>query len=379
MLVERAVQLIDILRRRWLWFVLPLFFALPAAYFYIKSAPIKYSAKSVILLQAANRSLEWNNGAGGFPRQNVIEQISVIEAWLKSDHVLEELMPQLIDGPPPVTPTERFATMARLRNAITFELVGNAVLEVRFDGAKGQGLGRKLEILVARMLEGVMNPEQGILNAEQLIMVRHTEAVEEAEKSLNAALLVANVGAPDQVKSKLRQIFNLQHGQGRVTMAEASSGAGTDAAVRVERQTDNRRPMTLRSAEEALQRTAEADQERKALSNDAELVAQLEKLYKTYDDAQLTLNAMVQRSRTSANTFVRVFDAPERLVIIGRPRDPIHGEKSAFKYAIAGLFGLMLLVTGAALLHEILDRRLYTRDEFEGAAGIPVIGRLPRR
>lgn len=373
MLIERLIQALDILRRRWLLLLLPLLVALPGAYLYVKLAPVKYAAKSVILLQSANRGTDWNSGAGGFPRQNAIEQINVIEAWLKSDHVLEELLPQLIDGPLPTNLREQGIELAKLRNSLTFELVGNAVLEMRLEGSKAEGLGRKLEIIVTRLLEGVLNPEEGILSAEQMILLRRADAAREAERNLKNAITAARLGPVDVVMSKLRAMYQLQRGRGRVAAVNAEPGASQARGTSAERTSE---PNGVADRSRLL---VHLDAERKALSPDAALVERIEKLFAHYEEIQTSLEALVQKSRSASNTYVRIFDSPERLTVVGRPRDPLQGEKSARKLAIAALMALAMLTAGIILLLELLSPRVYTSADFESVAGLPVIVRLPRR
>jgi capsular polysaccharide biosynthesis protein len=373
MLIERLIQALDILRRRWLLLLLPLLVALPGAYLYVKLAPVKYAAKSVILLQSANRGTDWNSGAGGFPRQNAIEQINVIEAWLKSDHVLEELLPQLIDGPLPTNLREQGIELAKLRNSLTFELVGNAVLEMRLEGSKAEGLGRKLEIIVTRLLEGVLNPEEGILSAEQMILLRRADAAREAERNLKNAITAARLGPVDVVMSKLRAMYQLQRGRGRVAAVNAEPGASQARGTSAERTSE---PNGVADRSRLL---VHLDAERKALSPDAALIERIEKLFAHYEEIQTSLEALVQKSRSASNTYVRIFDSPERLTVVGRPRDPLQGEKSARKLAIAALMALAMLTAGIILLLELLSPRVYTSADFESVAGLPVIVRLPRR
>lgn len=378
MIIERLIHALDLLRRRWLLLLLPLLVALPIAYLYVKSAPVKYTAKSVLLLQSANRGADWNAGAGGFPRQNVIEQISVIEAWLKSDHVLDDMIPQLIDGPLPATPQAQIIELTKLRNSLTFELVGNAVLEVRLQGSRAEGLGRKLEIIVTRLLEGVLNPEEGILSAEQMILLRRGDAAREAERSLAHAITAARLGPVEVVKSKLRAMHHLKRGRG-LAAAGSEPGAAQAGGLLVERAgvPDGASPGPAVAERSRL--LAQLDAEQKTLSPDAALVERIERLYANYEEIQTSLEALVQKSRSSGSTYVRIFDSPERLTIIGRPRDPLIGEKSAQKLAIAALMALMLLTAGIILLLELLDPRAYTSEDFESVTGLPVVARLPRQ
>jgi hypothetical protein len=378
MITERLVHGFDILRRRWLYLLLPFLAAIPVAYFLVKAAPVKYVAKAIILLQSANRSADWSTVGGSFPRQNAIEQISVVEAWLKSDHVLDDLLPQLIDHPVPETAHERAIELIKLRSALTFELVGNAVLEMRFEGSIANGLGRKLEIIVTRLLEGVLNPEEGILSAEQMILVRRGDAAREAERGLGAAIAAAQIGPVDIIKNKLKLINQLQRGRIRTVASAVDPMSVTAKGSLIERATTQEAATVLPVTADRSRLLSQLDSERKSLSGDAATVERLEKLYAHYEELQLSVEVLVQKSRASNTTYVRIFDSPERLTIIGRPRDPLVGEKSARKYAIAALMGVLLVSSVFIVLLEFLDPRVYSRDDFESVSGLTVVARLPR-
>ncbi len=373
MLIERLTQAVDILRRNWLALLLPVLISVPIAVLFVKLAPVKYVAKSVVLLQSANQG---NPISGALPRQTAIEQVAVLEAWLKSDHILDEMLPELRTGPPPTSPQAQVAERAQLFRALTLELVGNAVLEVRLEGSQAKGLGRKLEIIVTKLLEGVLNPDEGLLSAEQLILARRGEAAAEAEKSLKNAIAAANLGPVDVVKSKLRTIQQLQQGYTALT-ARGSEVASIDAPTNATSDSKFAIDGDPEATDQA-KAIATLDRERNALSPDRTLVANLEKLYANFEMLQTSLEALLSKSRSAGNTYVGIFDEPEKLTIIGRPRDPLIGEKYATKLAIGLLFVLMFATAGLVLLREFLDPRVYVRDDYEKATGLQVIARLPR-
>lgn len=378
MLIERLAQAVDILRRNWLALLLPLLISVPIAAIFVKMAPNKYVAKSIVLLQSANQG---NPISGAIPRQNVIEQVAVLEAWLKSDHILDELLPELRNGPPPTSPQAQVAERAILFSALKLELVGNAVLEVRLEGSEAKGLGRKLEIIVTKLLEGVLNPDEGLLSAEQLILARRGEATAEAEKLLKNAVSAANIGPLDVVKSKLRTIQQLQLGHTKLTGSGsevASINLPTNSASDSNTGQSGKFAIDDPEAADQAEALATVDRERNALSPDRAVVENLEKLYANYELLQTSLDALLSKSRSAGNTYVGIFDAPERLTIIGRPRDPLVGEKYAKKLAIGFLMVLMISTAGLVLLSEFLDPRLYIRDDYEKASGLQVIARLPR-
>lgn len=71
-----------------------------------------------------------------------------------------------------------------------------------------------------------------------------------------------------------------------------------------------------------------------------------------------------------------IFDSPDNLLVVGRPKDPIFGESIAKKPAIAGILLGALVSVGLVLVVEFLEGRMRTRREYETVAGLPVVARL---
>jgi capsular polysaccharide biosynthesis protein len=356
--IERILFALDGLRRHWMLFLLPLFIAAPFAAVAWKLAPNKYEAKSTILMLSANRPSDLS-GSSGFPRQSAVEQVAVLEVWLKSDHVLGPLLPQLLDGRVPADAESLGVELQRLRRSLTLRLIGAAVLEIQLDGSEARGLGRKLEIIVTRLLEGVLNPEAGILSAAQLILTRREESMEEAASALAQAIKNSGLESPERVRAQLMALRTLKQSRG----AESSESVPRPASSR---ETD------------LISTALSINEARAAIARDPKLVAKLEDLYDAYEDARAAYQQIKDKAGPSSTSYVRVFDAPERLTVIGRPRDPLVGSSSGTKFAIAIVLIAGLASLGLVGLAVVLDNRLRIGEDFANIAGVPVIARLHR-
>jgi capsular polysaccharide biosynthesis protein len=75
-------------------------------------------------------------------------------------------------------------------------------------------------------------------------------------------------------------------------------------------------------------------------------------------------------------TYPGIFEAPERLTLIGRPRDPLFGQSPIKKYAVLAL--LLSLIFGGllAVLAEYFDPRVRSRRQVRAATGLPVVARV---
>lgn len=347
---EYFVLALCITKRRWKLMLLPIAIALTLAALAIKFAPTTYVAKSLILLQSANRSAANSYGGG---RQAAADQITAIDAWLKSEQVIMGLLPQLVDAKLLTTPADIVLQSVVLRKALTLELVGGSALEMRLEGRSPVGLAAKLEIVIARLMEGLTGPEQSILNAKQFVLVRRNEAVTAAEAALLKTISLASLGPAEKVVAQLRQLSDAQLQQsGRPR--QPADGAVGNAAV-----------------------SPAIQDMRRAISSDTRIVAELERLYAQLNAAQQQADAMrgaTGNGRNNSN-YVGFFDAPENLLVVGRPQDPITGESSAKKIAIAGILLSLIAGLGMALLAEILDGRLRTERQYATSSGLPIITR----
>jgi len=349
---EQLVFILDIVRKRWLLFIVPVVAASLLSFAAVKLAPTKYTASSLIMLQAANRV---PSGLAGGHHTNTVEQVQAVEAWLKSDPVLAELVPLMAGYTPPETPIASIVRMRVLAASLSLEVVGNSVLQIKIESDRPEGLGHNLEIVLARLMEGLTGPEQNIFSAPQFVQMRRNEEAAAAEAALMRAIEAGGFQAPLQIRAELHHRMNSQqygggHGTPADQVADAGNGAQADAADRL------RRP----------------------ISDDPAKLAELERLYAAYQDAADKQTAFRAQTGVPRSNYVSIFSSPDDLLIIGRPKDPIAGESAARKIAIAGVLLSVVLGCGLVLLAELMGGVLRTRREYESASGLPVLARMPK-
>ena len=342
---ELLVASIDVLRRRWKLMCIPVVIVGILAAVAVQFAPTKYTAKALILLQGANRA-NAGYGGGGIQRSQMLEQVGAIDAWIKSDHVLAGLLPQLSAFEVPDSPAEAQIQMRVFRASLTLELMGGSALELRLQSANREGVARDLEIIIARVMEGLTGPDQSIFSASQFVVMQRSDAMETAEKSLLAAIDRFNPSAASGIRGQLDRIWDLTHQPG------AAAGNGNGAAA--------------------------LTQLRREISTDASIVGELERLNATYRDARDRFMAASTQAATGRTNYVGIFDAPDNLLVVGRPEDPIIGESSAKKIAIAGILLSIMISGGLVVLTELFFGPLRVRKEYEAASGLPVVARVGR-
>lgn len=336
---EYLVLFLDIVRKRWMLLVVPIAVASVLSLAAMKLAPTKYTASSLILLQAANRA---PGTFGGGSYTNTVEQVQAVEAWLKSDQVLAEVVPRMTGFTPAKTPFQTIGQTRALAASLSLEVVGNSVLEISMVSNRPEGLGHNLEMVLARLMEGVTGPEQNIFSAPQFVRLRRDEEAAAAEAALTRAIEADGVQAPAQIRAELQQLW---------TMSRNIRSPG---------------------------RAEEVDRLRRSISDDAAKLAELERLYAAYRDAADRQAAFQAHAGASRSNYVSFFNSPDDLLIIGRPTDPIAGESSARKIAIVGMLLSVALGCGLVVLTEMMSGVLRTRREFEMTSGLPVVARIGR-
>ena len=339
---EYIVFVIDVVRRRWLLLLVPVLIAGIAGFTAVKLAPKKYMATSILLLQGANRAA---TGGGPVQQLNAFEQVRALEAWLKSDQIMTEILPEMSGYTPPASREALLIQTRILASSLSLELVGNSVLQISLEGANPVGLGRNLEIIIARLMEGLTGPEKNVLSASQFMVMRRSEDVALAEKALMQAIDAGHLESPSRTQALLQQLWLLTSKQ---------QGSGDTRAKTSE---------TIKSL-------------RKQISSDPTLVRELERRYADYQTALMREERVKRDANPSRGNYVSIFDSPGNLLVVGRPKDPIIGVSAAKKPAIAGILFSFLLGGALVVLVELLDGRVRTRKEYESLAGLPVVARL---
>ena len=335
---EQLVFALDIVRKRWLLLCIPIVLASVLAYAAVHLAPTKYTASSVILLQGANRNV---GGFSGAQHANTVEQVQAIEAWLKSDQIIAELLPQMTGYKAPESPIERLVQMRVFAASLSLEVVGNSVLQIKLTGDRPDGLGRNLESVLSRLMGGLTGPEQNIFSAQQFLNMHRSEEAIATERELVRAIEVSGLQqSPPQVRAVLHQLWMLKR-----------QGQPADAAA--------------------------ADRLRRSISENAKLVGQLAQLYSAYRNAA-DRQAALGQAGPARSTYVGIFSSPENLLIVGRPKDPLVGESAARKLAIAGVLLGVVAGFGLVVVAELLGGVLRTRRDHEAASGLPIMARLSK-
>lgn len=346
---EHLVFLVDLFRRRSAILVASVLAAAALGVAMVKIFPKTYVSTSLILLQAANRTVGAGASTNAFGRDRALMQVAALSTWIKSDQVLVELVPQLYKPADYSDPSKAFSLLRRLRASLSLELVGGSTLEVSLAGGSPDNLARQLEVIVARILQGLTTPEASILSAPQFLAMKTREERKTALAHLRRRIIQVGFADADAVIRELEQ--------------PASPSLATQQAP------------TRRQAGGARQPEVSNETLRQSLAKSPAL-PELQTLFETYRKIEQRAAANGQDDQSAQSNWVSIFDAPENLLLIGRPKDPLYGESPAKKFAVLCL--LLGIVTGLAAMiaQELVRPRPRRRSEFETIAGVPVVARL---
>lgn len=340
---EYLVMAAGIVLRRWKHFLAPIAVATALVLVGVKMSPTTYVARALLLIQSANRPVVGVSQAQG-TRQTVLDQMAALDAWLKSDEVLGSLLPGLVDPALLTSPERIWSQMKIMRTRISMELVGGSAIEVRLEGSDPAGLGGRLEVILERLMEGLLRPERGILSAQQFLEVHQREAVLVAEAALSRAIVESGLPDTDKLRPILKQLNDLKLQQ----------ISGVETAVTV---------------------SAQMDSLRQQISDDPRVLARLELLYAQYHVARQGLSDSHGVAAKQRN-YVGIFESPENLLLVGRPQDPVYGERPAKKIGVALILLCALLSAAYAATMELLYGALVTAGQFASVTGLPVIARV---
>jgi len=397
-------------RRRFL-VLLPILFMVPVSIAAALILPKAYIARSLLQLQESGRDNPFaRDGDGASSVYRVQERFQGLRALLISDRVLSQALGAEVDKLPP---SEREKRTGELRQALAIDLIGGDFIEVKLSGAQPEGLGKRLETVMASFLEALI-PEQGGATAAQLMLSarrQELDALNRAKEEVRRELTALLPNGSDEAAQRLSTIEQVRSGRWNTLVqieAEISrlrealgkpsdeqleremaalpargSGEADQSAIRDQQSSD--RVQALAALKSLLPQRQSLAAQTQNLGTDAatlkgdmsrfqELQERLTGLEKEIAAARQTYDDYQKRfSNTNAVRSVGILRAPELIRIVDPPRDPVNPSGSRVLYVLSGLIAGALLGLGLAFVAERLDQRIRHSDEASEIAGIPVL------
>lgn len=199
-------------RRRYLICV-PAILLLPLSILGSRYAPKTYEARTILLLQETGKENPFlKDFVVGL---HVKERISALRALVKSEHVLLNVLKDIKTPAELADPHYVAIQMRQLGGAITVELIGTDLLELRLRSGVPQGMGRTLGAIKQRFLERLLSPERSTLGATRKFLAdqlaERKKSLDEAEQEMAEFRIRYADKLPGLLTSNVQQLGSLQH------------------------------------------------------------------------------------------------------------------------------------------------------------------------
>lgn len=184
--------------------------------------------------------------------------------------------------------------------------------------------------------------------------------------------LAVNTEEHPNVISLERQIADLE---AKMASGEVADAADPQRSILIEstrRSVEDMRTMLrevnteLAEREQAVARTAQREEELKALEDDAQVLR----------DNYLQFLRKVQAAELAEN--LESAQQGERVAVLDRALPPTQPEKRRLKYMVAGLLGSFLMALGLGLGLELWDPVVVSGEQIQADFELPVLGSVPR-
>lgn len=406
-------------RRRFV-ILIPILLSIPIGLLVVKYTEKSYETKSIVLFGASkvedNPFSTDSRGIEALARFRLAEQIDGMQAWLKSDHVLSGLLNEIYGDNLPTDDTKRQTLLNLLRNSFYMYPLGNNALQFVMTGSESEGMGRRLEIIMSRFLDGLNRPDDNIFSSSRFLLTKSKEQLEKIEvefnfkkqeiggleaklkkfSSIETADAQNSLGEKqkrlEEIDNKLEELYkiaadnpgrlSIQLNKNRTASLEEQELRFTPNNVVANDQNSH-----LQDLEETRDRLAaeikriKDDQETLDMltGQKTELQEQLKIVRDRLDSARQRYNLHeLQFSQVASEKNLGIFSGLESAIVVGRPQDPKIASSKRLKYGIACVIFGILAGFGLGIISEILDPRVRRSLEVEALLGAPIIAELPR-
>ena len=142
------------------------------------------------------------------------ERIKPLQALLKSEHVLEDVLEDLGEIDENTPAKKRALAIDRLANSVNSELVGAEVIKLTLKGSNSEGMARKLTAISNRFVERIVAPgRSSVEGSEKFLrqqMIDRQQKLHSAESRL-AAFKFENAGTlPEIYATNVKRLATLQ-------------------------------------------------------------------------------------------------------------------------------------------------------------------------
>jgi hypothetical protein len=114
-----------------------------------------------------------------------------------------------------------------------------------------------------------------------------------------------------------------------------------------------------------------------SISKDPRALREIEDRHTDWRRAEREFKEYQERFRDNrGGNYLGLFSAPQNVVLMGRPRDPLVGKSTGPKYAVAIMLLGFLAGLGMIALRHILDETLRDENDVTNVSGLPVLAAI---
>jgi len=198
-------------RRRYLICV-PIVLMIPLGLMAARMAPKTYEAKTIILLQEPSTGNPFlDDFAIGLKLK---DRIGALRSLLRSEHILRGVLREMGRIDDNAAPAQVALEVRKLSQAVSVELAGNNLIELRLSGGQPEGMGALLKAISDRFLDQLLSPAKSRLEATRTFlkqqMTDQRAHLDQLEDRLAALRDRHGEDIPALISAETRQIERLE-------------------------------------------------------------------------------------------------------------------------------------------------------------------------
>lgn len=168
--------------RRRLFVLIPFLVSIPLSIIGSDLLPEKYVARTLLFFQASSTNpLQSQSDRTQTPTISIYDEIN---ALLKSAHILDSALKQIMGEEYPKTEKQQALAREELADSLSIRQLGRNFYEFHLKSSDPQGMGEKLEVVMSRFLETLLTSDRAPSTSVQLVLNRRKFEMQQAQKAL---------------------------------------------------------------------------------------------------------------------------------------------------------------------------------------------------
>ena len=374
------LRVVEVAWRRRFLLVVPMLIMLPASLAYATFLGGSYAARSLVMLQQTVASNPLAHDTSEPNADRMAQMLKGLRALLASEYVLSPVIDN--SGGNSLDAATRASRVSSLAKNVSVDLLGNDFLEFRLIGKSPSGLGGELQSIMINLIGALERPPGESAGMLALSPLRDELALKDRQSAVISGRIEELL--PAGLAAAQTQIAQLTRRKSVLDENLKSAASLLDTTATQQSNLTN-------SKEPGSQAAALAPLQNEIININKEIETLVAKIMDVkqaqLEKATLTKTVALLRERLEAEqlrlgeaqstTWDAMINAPERMIIVDPPKDPIVRISSRLYFVFTGVLGGAMLGVALVLMAEIFDTTLRNADQMIIIAGVPFLGSLP--